>query len=202
MKNIMTLFVAIVLTSTTLLSCYTTSEAVASSVEAVDDIYAGTNIDYTFIITHARPFYVDGLISYYFYNGIYYYPYFYNGVRCLHPYRYVQRRGYVHVPPRGYRPERRWMRRDDRRHFYRQLNLPQHHRPRVHPNRGGSARPNVGFHNGNGRPQGKPNRIIHNTRSSTRVTVGHGNAGSFNRGGSLGGRFQGGHRDAHQGGRR
>ena len=45
MKNIMTLFVAIVLTTTTLSSCYTTSEAVASSVEAVDDIYAGTNID-------------------------------------------------------------------------------------------------------------------------------------------------------------
>ena len=46
---------------------------------------------------------MDGRISYYFYNGIYYYPYIYNGVRCLHPYRYVKPRGYVYVPPKCYR---------------------------------------------------------------------------------------------------
>ena len=193
MKKIMMLFVALVLTSLTLTSCCTTSAAAVTSVETVDDIYAGTTIDYTFIITNARPFYVDGVISYYFYNGIYYYPYIYNGVRCLHPYRYVQRRGYVHVPPRGYRPPRRWMHRDDRHHFYHQPNLP-HHRPRIQPNRGGSS----GFYNGNGRLQGKPNRSTHNIRSSTRVSTGHRNAGSFNRGGSIGGSRQGGQR----GGRR
>ena len=186
------LFVALVIATTTFTSCCTTSAAVATSVETVDDIYTG-NIDYTFIITNARPFYVDGLISYYFYNGIYYYPYVYNGVRCLHPYRYAQRRGYVHVPPRGYRPPRRWMHRDDRHHFYHQPNLP-HHRPRIQPNRGGSS----GFYNGNGRLQGKPNRSTHNIRSSTRVSTGHRNAGSFNRGGSIGGSRQGGQR----GGRR
>ena len=193
MKKIMMLFVALVLTTLTFTSCCTTSAAVATSVETVDDIYAGTTIDYTFIIANARPFYVDGLISYYFYNGIYYYPYVYNGVRCLHPYRYAHRRGYVHVPPRGYRPPRRWMHRDDRHHFYHQPNL-HHHRPRVQPNRGGSS----GFHNGNGRLQGKPNRSTHNIRSSTRVSTGHRNAGSFNRGGSIGGSRQGGQR----GGRR
>ena len=194
MKNIMILFVALVWTTAALTSCCTTSAAVATSVETVDDIYAGNSIDYTFIITNARPFYVDGVISYYFYNGIYYYPYIYNGVRCLYPYRYVQRRGYVHVPPRGYRPPRRWMYRDDRHHFYHQPNLPQHHRPRVQPNRGGSS----SFRNGNGRLQGKPNRSTPNMRSSTRVSTGHRNAGSFNRGGSVGGRLQGGQR----GGRR
>ena len=193
MKKIMTFFVALVLTTVTLTSCCTTSAAAVTSVETVDDIYTGTNIDYTFIIANARPFYVDGVINYYFYNGIYYYPYIYNGVRCLHPYRYAQRRGYVHVPPRGYRLARRWMHRDDRHHFYHQPNLP-HHRPRVQPNRGGSS----GFHNGNGRLQGKPNRSTPNIRSSTRVNAPHGKAGSFNRGGSVGGRFQGGQR----GGRR
>ena len=193
MKKIMTFFVALVLTSLTLTSCCTTSAASVTSVETVDDIYAGTTIDYTFIIANARPFYVDGLISYYFYNGIYYYPYVYNGVRCLHPYRYVQRRGYVHVPPRGYRPPRRWMHRDDRHHFYHQPNL-HHHRPRVQPNRGGSS----GFHNGNGRLQGKLNRSTPNMRSNTRVNDRRGNTGSFNRGGSVGGRLQGGQR----GGRR
>ena len=193
MKKIMTFFVALVLTSLTLTSCCTTSAAVTTSVETVDDIYAGTTIDYTFIITNARPFYVDGVISYYFYNGIYYYPYIYNGVRCLHPYRYAQRRGYVHVPPRGYRPPRRWMHRDDRHHFYHQPNLP-HHRPRVQPNRGGSS----GFHNGNGRLQGKLNRSTPNMRSNTRVNDRRGNTSSFNRGGSVGGRLQGGQR----GGRR
>ena len=193
MKKIMMLFVALVLTSLTLTSCCTTSAASVTSVETVDDIYAGTTIDYTFIITNARPFYVDGVISYYFYNGIYYYPYIYNGVRCLHPYRYVQRRGYVHVPPRGYRPPRRWMHRDDRHHFYHQPNL-HHHRPRVQPNRGGSS----GFHNGNGRLQGKLNRSTPNMRSNTRVNDRRGNTGSFNRGGSVGGRLQGGQR----GGRR
>ena len=130
MKKIMTLFVALVLTSLTFTSCCTTSAAVATSVETVDDIYTGNSIDYTFIIANAHPFYVDGVLSYYFYNGIYYYPYVYNGVRCLHPYRYAQRRGYVHVPPRGYRPSRRWIHRDDRHRFYHQSNLP-HHRPRV-----------------------------------------------------------------------
>ena len=194
MKKILMLFVALVLTSLTLTSCCTTSAAAVTSVETVDDIYAGTTIDYTFIITNARPFYVDGVLSYYFYNGIYYYPYVYNGVRCLHPYRYAQRRGYVHVPPRGYRPPRRWMHRDDRHHFYHQPNLPPHHRPRIQPNRGGSS----GFYNGNGRLQGKPNRSTHNIRSSTRVSTGHRNAGSFNRGGSIGGSRQGGQR----GGRR
>ena len=193
MKKIMMLFVALVLTSLTFTSCCTTSAAAVTSVETVDDIYAGTTIDYTFIIANARPFYVDGVISYYFYNGIYYYPYVYNGVRCLHPYRYAQRRGYVHVPPRGYRPPRRWMHRDDRHHFYHQPNLP-HHRPRIQPNRGGSS----GFYNGNGRLQGKPNRSTHNIRSSTRVSTGHRNASSFNRGGSVRGRLQGGQR----GGRR
>ena len=193
MKKIMMLFVALVLTSLTLTSCCTTSAASVTSVETVDDIYTGTTIDYTFIIANARPFYVDGVISYYFYNGIYYYPYIYNGVRCLHPYRYVQRRGYVHVPPRGYRPPRRWIHRDDRHRFYHQPNLP-HHRPRIQPNRGGSS----GFYNGNGRLQGKPNRSTHNIRSSTRVSTGHRNAGSFNRGGSIGGSRQGGQR----GGRR
>ena len=89
MKNIMTLFIALVLTSLTLTSCCTTSAVVATSVETVDEVYTGNSIDYTFIIANAHPFYVDGLISYYFYNGIYYYPYIYNGVRCLHPYRYA-----------------------------------------------------------------------------------------------------------------
>ena len=192
MKKIMTLFVALVLTTTTFTSCCTTSAAVATSVETVDDIYAGTTIDYTFIIANARPFYVNGVISYYFYNGIYYYPYVYNGVRCLHPYRYAQRRGYVHVPPRGFRPPRRWMYRNDRHRFYHQPNLP-HHRPRVQPNRGGSPRPYNGFHYGNGRTHGKPNRSNYNMRSSTRV-----NSMSFNRGCSVGGRLQGGQR----GGRR
>ena len=191
MKKIMMLLVALVLTTAALTSCCTTSAAAVTSVETVDDIYTGTTIDYTFIIANARPFYVDGVISYYFYNGIYYYPYIYNGVRCLHPYRYVQRRGYVHVPPRGYRPPRRWIHRDDRHRFYHQPNL-HHHRPRVQPNRGGSPRPYNGFHNGNGRLQGKLNRSTHNMRSSTRVSTGHRNAGSFNRGGSIGGRLQGG----------
>lgn len=189
MKNIMTLFIALVLTTAALTSCCTTSAAVATSVETVDEVYAGNSIDYTFIIANARPFYVDGVLSYYFYNGIYYYPYIYNGVRCLHPYRYAQIRGYVHVPPRGYRPERRWIHRDDRHRFYHQPNL-SYHRPRVQPNRDGSS----GFHNGNGRLQGKPNRSNYNMRSSTRVNAMHGNAGSFNRGGSVGGRFQGGQR--------
>lgn len=193
MKKIMTLFVVMVLTTTAFTSCCTTSAAVVSSVEAVDDIYTGTTIDYTFIITNAHPFYVDGMISYYFYNGIYYYPYIYNGMRCLHPYRYAQPRGYVHVPPRGYRPERRWMHRYDRHHFHHHPNMMQHHRPITQPNRGGYSRPNGGFHNRNGRQQDKTNRSIPNMRSSTRV-----NTGSFNRVGSVGGRFQGGQR----GGRR
>ena len=56
----------------------------------------------------------------------------------------------------------------------------------------------IHFHNGNDRTQGKPNRSTPNMRSRTHVKSGHGNAGSFNRTSSVGGRFQGGQR----GGRR
>ena len=67
-----------------------------------------------------------------------------------------------------------------------------HHRPRFQPNRGGSPKYNGGFRNGNGRPQGKPNR------SGPRVRLGQGKAGSFNRGGSIGGRPQSGQRNWHR----
>ena len=186
MKKIIMFFVALVLMTGTLTSCCSSSAAVATSVETVDDVYTGNTVDYTFIITNGRPFYVDGVISYYFYNAIYYYPYVYHGLRCLHPYRYVQRRGYVHVPPRGYRPARRWMHRDDRHRFHHH-NVPHHHRPRVYTNRGGSSRHNNGFHNGNGRTQGKINR------STMRAKT-----GSFNRTGSVGGRFQGSQRSGRR----
>ena len=71
MKKIMMLLVALVLTSFTFTSCCTTSAAAVTSVETVDEVYTGSTIDYTFIIANARPFYVDGVISYYFYNVIY-----------------------------------------------------------------------------------------------------------------------------------
>ena len=180
MKKIMMFFVIMVITIATFTSCYTTSTAVVSSVEAVDDIY--NNIDYTFIVTNGQPFYVDGRISYYFYNGIYYYPYICNGVSCLHPYRYVKPRGYVHVPPKCYRPDRRWMHRNERYHFHHRPNVSYHHRPSVQPNRGGSPRHNGSFHNGNRISQSKPNRSVNNTRSHTHVKTSHGNTGTFNRG--------------------
>ena len=182
MKKIMMFFATMVITIIAFTSCYTTSTAVVSSVEAVDDIYNNTAIDYTFIVTNAQPFYVDGRISYYFYNGIYYYPYIYNGVRCLHPYRYVKPRGYVHVPPKCYRPDRRWMYRNERYHFHHRPNVSHHHRPSVQPNRGCSPRPYGNLHNGNRIPQGKPNRSVSNTRNHSRVKTSHGNTGSFNRG--------------------
>ena len=57
---------------------------------------------------------------------------------------------------------------------------------------------NNGFHNVNGRTQGKSNRSTHNMRSRTHVKTGHGNTCSFNRTGSVGGRFQGGQRGGHR----
>ena len=72
MKKFMMVFVITVITITTFTSCSTTSTAVVSSVETDDDMYTTNTIDYTFIVTNGRPFYVDGIISYYFYNGIYY----------------------------------------------------------------------------------------------------------------------------------
>ena len=183
MKKFMMVFVITVITITTFTSCSTTSTAVVSSVETDDDMYTTNTIDYTFIVTNGRPFYVDGIISYYFYNGIYYYPYVYNGVRCLHPYRYVKPRGYVYVPPRGYRPDRRWIHRDDRHHFHHHPNVPHYYRPNVYPNRGGSSRPNGSFYNGNRRPHHNPNRSIPNVRSSSRVNTSHRSAGSFIRSG-------------------
>lgn len=114
-----------------------------------DDIYSSSEITYSTIVRFGTPFYYDDGLSYYFYNGIYYYPYFYNGYYYFQPFRYMQPRGYRFVPRGSFRPDIRFR-------------GPDNFRPR--PNRG--------------RPDVRPNTPIPDRRSrvfgsSTRHTVGN-----------------------------
>lgn len=155
----------------------------------VDDVAIPTEITYTTVVTYGIPYYFNGIISYYVYNGIYYYPYIWHNHWYVHPYTHVQPHGFIHRPHHGFAPEHRWKRPAHFRHD----NNPRHHRtdmyyrPHTRPNVKPDHHPNVkpDHHHPNVKPEGNrpyvtPNRP--NTRpngyrpSSTRTTVTRGTA--------------------------
>ena len=151
-RNMRKLFLAIIslFMMLSLTSCVTT-------VSAQDDMYVTErNVDFEIIIRDGTPYIIDGLVYYYFYNGLYYYPYYYNN----YFYYRVYTRPLIHYPrhwrpvPRGY-----WFRGDrfhkpnryDRHHFD---NVRGHHNHRPQIDR---PRPNT-RHNDNIRPRIENNR--------------------------------------------
>ena len=126
MKKLILILTAVIM-SLSLTSCIT--EAYAQ----VDDAY--DNVDISLVVTYGTPYYnADGLLLYYMYRNLYYYPYY-------HYNRYYLHRYYRPIPlylRDRYRP----VPRDSYRNYYR------HHTPR---------------HNYNGRPNVNNNRPHYGT---------------------------------------
>lgn len=67
----------------------------------------GDNVDVSFVIRYGTPYYINGSLQYYLYNGWYYYPYYYNN--HYYYYRYSRplpppRHGHRFTPGRYDRP--------------------------------------------------------------------------------------------------
>lgn len=111
------LLLSILFSTVCLSSC-----SVSSYAYTTDDYYVeDREISYNIVVTYGTPFYFNNVLSYYFYDGIYYYPYRYNCVEYLKPFRIVRPRGFVFVPGRYHVPDYRF-----RHHSY---NRPYFHNP-------------------------------------------------------------------------
>jgi len=171
-----------------LMMCFTLSSCVTPAQAQIDGVYDGVSVDV--VIGYGTPIYnAEGLLMYYIYRDLYYYPYIYNN-------RYYFHRYYRPLPPDRYRP----VPRDFYRHYQPHHGHGGHYAP--HHGHGGHYAPHHG-HGGHYAPHhhGSPNRHSsmnhgggtyrphsggHMTpRSSTRVTQGHHGGGSHAR---MGGR--------------
>ena len=140
-----------------------------------DDIYVETDVDivrsdvsFDIIIRYGTPFYRDGILLYYLYNDLYYYPYYYNNYWYVRAYR----RPFTHFDRRPYfRPHRYDYRFSPGQHRgfekngvnHHQLNArpPHERRPDVRPNNN-ERRPNINRKRDN-RPT-QPNRSVQQNR--------------------------------------
>lgn len=71
-----------------------------------DDIYTdidNVNVDVRVIFRYGTPYYYNGILNYYVYDGIYWYPFWYENMWYFRPYRRPYRLGYI-PPYRGWRP--------------------------------------------------------------------------------------------------
>lgn len=154
MKKFKSILIAFVL-SLTMLS-FTGCETVYAA--TYDDVYTDPEISVSVITTYGTPIYVDGVISYYIYRNLYYYPFYYDNVLYYRSF-------YRPLPPRHHYHFGRPHRGDIGHHGHR----PGHHEHRPghhgyenhHGHRPGSDhghgvrpgdhgnRPHVGNHNGN-----------------------------------------------------
>lgn len=188
------------------------STTFASTQQYDDDTYTtvSTTVDFSTIVMYGTPYYIDNVLSYYIYRGIYYYPYRYNNYWYFYPSPYMRPRGFVYhyqpgyrhfmrPAPRGYEFRRPPMRPGRPNNFGNPPMRPN--RPPMNFSRPNNNRPSFG----NGQRPNKPNNMqrppmnqrpnfgnqqrrpqgFGSDRSSTRVT--QGNPGNFG-GGHFGGR--------------
>lgn len=158
-----------------LMMCFTLSSCVTAAQAQVDGAY-DDDVDISVVVTYGTPYYnTEGLLLYYIYRDMFYYPYYYHNRYYLHRYhrplppermrmyKPVPRDFYRHEPPRRYHrplpPERMRMYRPVPRDFYRHepprryhVTPPnrstQHMRPNTHPTQprpNGNIRPNGGM---------------------------------------------------------
>ena len=159
-----------------LMMCFTLSSCITPAQAQIDGVYDGVSVDV--VIGYGTPIYnAEGLLMYYIYRDLYYYPYIYNN-------RYYFHRYYRPLPPNRYRPvPRDFYRHYQPHHGHRGHYTPHHGSPNRHPsiNHGGN-RPRPSYGGGTY----KPHSGGHMTpRSSTRVTQGHHGGGGHAR---MGGR--------------
>ena len=158
-----------------LMMCFTLSSCVVTA--QADDMY--DDVDISLVITYGTPYYdTEGLLLYYIYRDMFYYPYYYHNRYYLHRYSRP-------LPPQVYRERYRPIPRDAFRNHHRHNDRPNvrhdNHPPKPH----GDTRPN-----GNHKPrpntnQSRPtpnvnrsgniggNRPMAQPRSSTRSVGGH-----------------------------
>ena len=178
-----------------LMMCLTLSSCVATASAQIDEMY--DDVDISLVVTYGTPYYnTEGLLLYYIYRDMFYYPYYYHN------------RYYLHRYSRPLPPERMRMYKPVPRDFYHNQRPPHRHHnttppPRrdrhdMRPNTHQQPRPNVNRPNNNVRPNVTPrpnnninrggnmggNRPTPQPRSSTRATVGGNRSG----GGHVGGR--------------
>ena len=179
MKKIIGILTALIM-CITLNSCAVTTQA--------DDMY--DDVDISLIITYGTPYYdTEGLLLYYIYRDMFYYPYYYHNRYYFHRYSrplptHVYRERYRPVPRDAFRhhsPNVRHSNHPPKPHRDARPNRNHQPRPNVIPNTNQSRpTPNInrGGNMGSSRPTPQP-------RSSTRTTVG---GGGRSVGGHVGGR--------------
>ena len=144
----------------------------AYAVSSYDNVYSDYDdyiaSDINIVITHGTPYYYDGYLNYYFYNGWYYYPYFYNNYWYFRPYRHAFRPGYI--PRIHYRSSDLYLR--SYRHGFSRPYTGHRGLPRVSDRRFGENRHTSDIHRNNNRVY--QNRDINRGRTvhpSTRSTT-------------------------------
>ena len=159
--------------------CFTLTSCVKTAQAQIDDVY-DDNVDINLVITYGTPYYnVDGLLLYYIYDNLYYYPYYYHNRYYLHRYhrpipphwrnryRPVPRDFYKHNPHHdkhfgGHKPKHKWGNGNGSR---------PHNGNGVHGNRNG-GRPHGNMNHSTPRPN-RPNAHIQQHRpSANRGSVG------------------------------
>lgn len=160
-----------------LMMCFTLSSCITPAQAQIDGVYDGVSVDV--VIGYGTPIYnAEGLLMYYIYRDLYYYPYIYNN-------RYYFHRYYKPLPPDRYRPvPRDFYRHYQPHHGHGGHYAPHHHgSPNRHPNvNHGGNRPRLSYGSGTYRPHSGGHMT---PRSSTRVTQGHHGGGGHAR---MGGR--------------
>lgn len=89
MKKYLLILISIFYIVIGLTSCSTTFGS-------TDDEYPNSSFDISIVLSNGTPYYYNNRLNYYLYNGVYYYPLFYNG--------YWYYRGYSRPFARGYYP--------------------------------------------------------------------------------------------------
>lgn len=95
MKKFITLLMAIAV-------ALLTTSCVTSVCAQTDDLYE-SNVDFNVVITYGTPYYnTEGLLLYYIYRNMYYYPYYYGERWYFRPYYYPRPFGYCKPLPRDF----------------------------------------------------------------------------------------------------
>lgn len=156
-----------------LVSCVTTVSAQDDMYDSTEAVVVDDNTQIEVVITYGTPYIIDGLVQYYIYNNLYYYPYYYRNHFYWRMYRSP-----LLTYPRYWRPMPRayWYRGGkfyhprnfDRRHYDNVIRHNGHHRPH-YDNRNGRGGQNHRFDRNrhipnNGkitpRPNNKNNRVV------------------------------------------
>ena len=82
-------FLILLITVITFASCSTTYASSQSPYE-YDDTYTTSSVTFSTVVRYGTPYYIDNILSYYLYKGIYYYPYRYNNYWYFYPSHYCK----------------------------------------------------------------------------------------------------------------